>query len=209
MCLLLSRVNKKWSFVTLCTHFATKHTKCCDVMWCVMWSDVVWCDLTWCDVIWYDVMWCDVMWCDLIWYDVMWCDTHKFWVPKTQCWAISSMDSTLLCTQLLQSTNQGTWIGSSGRTRRRGTIKGRTIHNSSWITDIGWQHWKVSLVHCYERRNKNTSIAFIFQVSVTVVEFEGVGFWNIGNLTDVMTSGAKNTWSAIHVLVISRQTALH
>jgi hypothetical protein len=53
---------------------------------------------------------------------------------------------------------------------------------------------KSCTVHCYERRSKSTSVAFILRVSVTFVEFMWVlSFLNIGNLTDVMTTGAKKS----------------
>ena len=148
---LFSRVTTKWCFVALCTHFATKHRKCCVVKWwCLKWCDVVWSDVMLCEVMWCvkwgNVVWSDVMLCEVMWCDVVWCDSNQFWVPITQCWVISSMDATFLWKQRLQTTNQGQRIGSSGRTRHLRTTKGRSIHNSSWVTDIGWQQWKVSLL---------------------------------------------------------------
>jgi len=36
-----------------------------------------------------------------------------------------------------------------------------------------------------------------------------VEFWNTGKLTDVMTTGAKESWLEIHIAVTSWQAALH
>jgi hypothetical protein len=160
---LLSRVTTKCCRVTLCTHFATKRMKCCEVMWCDVWSDVMLCEVI-CDV-WSDVMlcemicdvWSDVTFCGVMWCDVMWSDADEFWVPLSQCWVISSMDATFLWKQRLQTTNLGQRIGSRGRTRHRRTTKGRSIHNSSWFMDIGWQQWKVSLA-LYIFTNGGTTI---------------------------------------------------
>lgn len=124
--------------------FCNKRMKCCVVKWC----DVMWW-VKWCGVVWSDVMLCEMMWCCVKWYDVMcevmWCDTIEFRVSATQCWVISSMDAKFLWKRL-QTTNQGQRIGSCGRTRHRRTTKGRSIHNSSWVMDIGWQQRKVSLL---------------------------------------------------------------
>jgi len=39
--------------------------------------------------------------------------------------------------------------------------------------------------------------------------YVGVEFWNTGKLTDVMTTGAKESWLEIHIAVTSWQAALH
>jgi len=136
---------------------------------------VMWCDVTWCDVMCCCVMWCAVVWCDVTWRGVMWCDVlcDVMWHTRV----LSACNTVLFhficgCNAPVYTTapdykpSTMDWEGQGDQ-----TTKGRSIHSSSRVMDIGWQQWKVSLVHFYEWRNNSTSIAFIFQVSVTVLEF--------------------------------------
>jgi hypothetical protein len=142
-----------------------------------------------------DVKWCDVVWCDVMRLDVMW---NKR-VPSACITVLGHFvyGCNVPVKQRFQTTNQGQGIGSSGRTRHRRTTKGRSVHNSSWVVDIGWQRRTVSVVLYIVTNGGTTTYRLHLYFRCRQQLWNLCGCWVLKYrelLTDVMTTGEKKIW---------------